>query len=67
VQDELERYLNTPRLVLQSEEAHSSFDVVAWWRSNKTVYPTLACMAFELFSIPSMSAKVERVFSRYVP
>lgn len=65
VQDELERYLNTPKLVLQSEEANLSFDVVAWWRANEIVYPTLARMAFELFSIPSMSAEVERVFSRY--
>lgn len=29
------------------------------------VYPTLARMAYELYSIPSMSAEVERVFSRY--
>jgi len=64
VQDELERYLNTPKLVLLSEEANLNFDVVAWWRMNEMVYPTLARMAFELFSIPSMSAEVERVFSR---
>jgi len=29
------------------------------------IYPTLARMAYELYSIPSMSAEVERVFSRY--
>ena len=29
------------------------------------VYPTLARMAYELYSIPSMSAEVERVFSRF--
>ena len=61
----MERYLNTPKLVLQSEEANSSFDVIAWWRANEIVYPTLAHRAFELFSIPSMPAEVERVFSRY--
>jgi hypothetical protein len=65
VQNELERYLTSPKLTLPSEEANSAFDVIAWWRANEIVYPTLACMAFELFSIPSMSAEVERVFSRY--
>ena len=64
MQDELERYLNTPKLVLLSEKANLNFDVVTWWRMNEMVYPTLAHMAFELFSIPSMSAEVERVFSR---
>jgi hAT family C-terminal dimerisation region len=64
VQDELERYLKTPKEVLPTDEANSAFDVLAWWRANELVYPTLARMAFELFSIPSMSAEVERVFSR---
>ena len=46
-------------------QAHPSFDVVGWWKINEMVYPTLARIAFDLFSIPSMSAEVERVFSRY--
>src|SRR5438046_803403 len=65
VQDELQCYLKTPKEVLPTDEANVAFDVLAWWRMNELMYPTLACMAFELFSIPSMSAEVERVFSRY--
>ena len=66
LQDELERYLNDPRLTLVGHEANRTFDLMAWWKANELVYPTLAPMAFELFSIPSMSCKVERVFSRYM-
>ena len=40
-------------------------DLIAWWRANEMVYPTLARMAYELYSIPSMSAEVARVFSRF--
>jgi len=65
VQDELERYLKSPPLGVSTKEAYLSFDLIAWWRANETVYPTLARMAYELYSIPSMSAEVERVFSRY--
>jgi len=65
VQDELQCYLKTSKEVLLTDEANVAFDVLAWWRMNELMYPTLACMAFELFSIPSMSAEVERVFSRY--
>lgn len=64
VQDEPERYLKIPKEILSIDEANSAFDVLAWWRANELVYPTLARMAFELFSIPSMSVEVERVFSR---
>jgi len=63
--DELEQYLNTPKLIMPNQEANFVFDLIGWWKANKTVYPTLARMAFELYSIPSMSAEVERVFSRY--
>ena len=64
VQDELEQYLKSPKLTLLTREANWNFDLIAWWRANETVYPTLARMAYELYSIPSMSAEVERVFSR---
>jgi len=64
IQDELERYLKSPKLTLLTREANWNFDLIAWWRANETVYPTLARMAYELYSIPSMSAEVERVFSR---
>ena len=65
VQDELERYLNSPKVTLPTQEDNLSFDLIAWWKANEMVYPTLARMAFELYSIPSISAEVERVFSRY--
>jgi hypothetical protein len=65
VQDELERYLKSPTLSVSTKEANLSFDLIAWWKANEMVYPTLARMAYELYSIPSMSAEVERVFSRY--
>src|SRR6266516_5954436 len=65
VQDELESYLKSPPLTLSTKEVNLSFDLIAWWRVNEMVYPTLARMAYEVYSIPSMSAEVERVFSRY--
>ena len=65
VQDELERYLKAAPLVSSNQEADLSFDLIAWWRVNETIYPTLARMAYELYSISSMSAEVEKVFSRY--
>ena len=57
-------YLKAPPLAVSTQNA-LSFDLIAWWRANETVYPTLARMAYELYSIPSMSAEVERVFSRF--
>ena len=64
VQDELERYLKASLLPVSTQEA-LSFNLIAWWRANEMVYPILARMAYELYSVPSMSAEVERVFSRY--
>jgi hypothetical protein len=35
-----------------------------WWRERgKSLYPTLAGIAYDLFSIPVMSAECERAFS----
>ena len=65
MQDELERYLNSPKVTLPIHEDNLSFDLIAWWKANKMIYPILARMTFELYSIPSMSAEVEGVFSRY--
>jgi len=53
--DELTRYLERPVLVLVDETANDAFE-----------YPTLARIAFNVFSIPSMSVEPERVFSGYV-
>ena len=37
---------------------------IEWWRDHQTTYPKLAQMAFDLLSIPAMSAECERVFSQ---
>jgi hypothetical protein len=38
-----------------------------WWILRKSRFPILASMAWDMMSIPAMSAEVERVFSGYVP
>lgn len=60
---ELERYLKSPLMILQGTTANKSFNVLDWWKANRAEYPTLFRIAVELFSIPGMSAEVERVFS----
>ena len=37
---------------------------IAWWREQQATYPKLAQMAFDVLSIPAMSAECERVFSQ---
>ena len=37
---------------------------IEWWRANQSTYPKLSQMAFDLLSIPAMSAECERVFSQ---
>ena len=63
--DELTRYLNAPVLVLENEATNDTFDPLEWWRGHEMEYPTLARIAFNVFSIPSMSVEPERVFSGY--
>lgn len=36
---------------------------IAWWRDRQDEYPSLSQMAFDMFSIPAMSAECERIFS----
>src|SRR5436305_8867711 len=48
IQDELERYLNSPKLTLPTQAANWTFDIIGWWKANEMVYPTLARMAYEL-------------------
>lgn len=36
---------------------------VQWWASKKVNFPTLRLLAFDVLSIPAMSAECERVFS----
>ena len=39
-------------------------DVVGWWEQHRNDYPILSRLAFDVLSIPGMSAEVERVFSQ---
>ena len=65
-EDELTHYFNTPILVLESSDANDAFDLLEWWKGNAMKYPVLARIAFNVFSIPSMSVELERVFSGYL-
>ena len=40
-----------------------SVDLCAFWARYEAYYPSLARMAFDVLSIPAMSAECERVFS----
>ena len=41
----------------------SSFDLLAWWKQNESVYPVLATMARDLLTIPMSSVVSEQAFS----
>ena len=66
-ESELQRYLKSPLMVLQGKVANNEFDILTWWKANQAEYPILSRIALELYSIPGMSAEVERVFSGFVP
>ena len=53
--------------VLEGQKANNEFDALAWWKGNAMQFPTLARIAFEIYSIPAMSVEPERVFSGYGP
>lgn len=57
VMDEFEEYLSKPR-------AASSEDILEWWRTHETEYPTLSKMARDFLSIPATSVPAERLFSK---
>lgn len=57
LQDEYTRYCLLD-LVQEHKAGH-----LDWWRLHETEFPRLARMARDIFSIPSMSAEVERLFS----
>jgi hypothetical protein len=63
--DELEAYLSEPVLRFGSNAERENLNLESWWRSNSTVYPTLARMYWDICAIPSMSAEPERVFSGF--
>lgn len=65
--NELQWYLKSPLMILRGKVANDSFDVLTWWKANQEEYPILSCIAIDLYSIPGMSAEVERVFSGFIP
>jgi hypothetical protein len=62
-ENELQRYLKSPLVILGTRVANAEFNVLAWWRANQAEYPILSRIALDLYAIPGMSAEVERVFS----
>jgi hAT family C-terminal dimerisation region len=54
--DEFNLYLNGPTTLLPL-----STNLYRWWTNSGS--PQLASMAFDILSIPAMSAETERVFS----
>ncbi|XP_056453253.1 uncharacterized protein LOC130387986 [Gadus chalcogrammus] len=56
VKGEVEKFLSTPR-------QNPDTDVIQYWMENSKLYPRLVKVACVVFSIPSGSASVERVFS----
>ena len=64
--DEYSQYLATehfPDEESQSSSRVKSVDLCAFWARYEAQYPSLARMAFDILSIPAMSAECERVFS----
>jgi hypothetical protein len=51
--DEYDAYLASPPTRVD--------DPIIWWRDHQTIYAKLAQMAFDLLSVPAMSAECERV------
>ncbi|KAI3870314.1 hypothetical protein MKX03_029703 [Papaver bracteatum] len=57
---ELEAYLREKR---EPRSEKSSFDILGWWKTNSTRYPTLALMARDILAIPISSVASESAFS----
>ncbi len=41
----------------------SNFNIIKWWLAQEAVWPSLTKIAFDMLTIPVMSAEYERVFS----
>ena len=42
----------------------NNFNLLTWWKTNQTLYPTLAKVARKIHCIPATSAESEHVFSK---
>ena len=56
--DELSDYLSLP------QKTDKDIDVLEWWKTHATSYPTLSQMARQYLAQPASSSAVERVFNR---
>lgn|SRR5215469_2341752 len=69
IQDEYEQYLETDHFPNQQSEdtlpnfQQKSVNLCTFWARYEEQYPALAQMAYDILSIPAMSAECERVFS----
>ena len=63
IQDEYDAYLEAEFFLDQGPEALKSVNLCAFWACYEARYPSLARMAFDVLSIPAMSAECERTFS----
>ena len=57
LKDEFDTYFNRASLVVLND-----FNPIQWW-ANNTGSPQMMNIAFDMLSIPAMSAETERVFS----
>ena len=64
-QDELRRYLAAPIKQFADEQKSNEFRALRWWTEPTQLsdYPRLSRMAFDMLTVPAMSAEIERVFS----
>lgn len=56
--DEFEHYCQA-----STSSLHLGPPVLEWWINNEAKYPDLSQWAYDIHSIPAMSAECERVFS----
>ena len=63
--DELTAYLQEPRIKPPNKDYAGEFRALTWWIQGEQQrrYPKLSKMAFDLLTVPAMSAEIERVFS----
>lgn len=62
--DELDLYIREPRIQIRTDKEKSEFRALDCWREPTQLrrFPTLSRIAFDLLTVPAMSAKAERVF-----
>lgn len=59
----LRREVNEAEEYLNGEVEMQNIDPREWWKINESRFPVLAYMAWNILSIPAISAEVERAFS----